>query len=156
MNQTRTAQPDDLPLIRALLQACELPYEDLTTEHLPHFLVMRIGSLLPESDSNRSKTQLLGVVGLEPCGRDGLLRSLAVAPAHRGQSLGEVLVGELEAKARQAGIGQLYVLTTTAANRFRQWGYEVTDRASAPAPIQQTTEFQSLCPASAVCLSKAL
>ncbi len=156
MNQTQPARPDDLPLIRQLLQDCELPYEDLTAEHLPHFLVMRIGSLLPESDLNRSKTQLLGVVGLEPCGRNGLLRSLAVAPAYRGQNLGEVLVGELEVKARHAGIGRLYVLTTTAANRFRQWGYEVADRASAPAQIQQTTEFQSLCPASAVCLSKPL
>ncbi len=65
-----------------------MPYEDLTAEHLPHFLVMRLGSLLPESDLDRSKTQFPGVVGLEPCGRDGLLRSLAVAPAYRGQGLG--------------------------------------------------------------------
>lgn len=150
------AEPDELPLICRLLAACELPYEDLKAEHLVNFLVLRLGSLVSDPETGKSKEQLLGVIGLEPFGRDGLLRSLAVASAYRGQCLGELLVSQLEASARQGGIERLFILTTTAPEFFRQLGYEVTQRDAAPEPIRQSTEFQSLCPASAVCLSKRL
>ena len=156
MTQLQSARLGDLPLIRQLLAECELPYGDLTVEHLPHFLVLRLGSLLRDPETGKSKVQLVGVVGLEPCGRYGLLRSLAVAPAFRGQSLSAVLVSQLEANARQAGIERLFVLTTTASEFFKVLGYEATDRTAVPEQVRQTTEFQSLCPTGATCLSKQL
>jgi amino-acid N-acetyltransferase len=48
------------------------------------------------------------------------------------------------------------LLTQTAERFFSQRGYSRIDRASVPAPVQEASEFRSLCPASATCMSKAL
>jgi amino-acid N-acetyltransferase len=47
-------------------------------------------------------------------------------------------------------------LTETAENFFRGLGYEAIDRRYVPEEIQQSAEFRSLCPASAVCMTKSL
>ncbi len=54
--------PTDAPWIRQLLILCELPQEDITPEHLRHFLVLK------------EKGQVIGLVGVEVLGRFGLLR----------------------------------------------------------------------------------
>jgi len=130
--------------IQALLRDCELPYEDLSPEHLTHFFVIK------------DPYQLVGSVGLEMCGKFGLLRSLALAKAIRGQGLGLQLVEQIEAYARSQKITALYLLTTTADRFFAHLGYQETSRESAPAPLQETAEFQNICPASAVCMCKEL
>jgi amino-acid N-acetyltransferase len=48
------------------------------------------------------------------------------------------------------------LLTETAEKFFRAIGYEVIDRRHVPEEIKQSAEFRSLCPASAVCMSKLL
>lgn len=138
------AQAADLPDIRALLQADKLPQEDLTPAHLADFVVLRDGATL------------VAVAGLERHGADGLLRSVAVAPGRRGGGLGAGLVQAVEARARAAGIGALYLLTTTAADFFARRGYRRIERREAPAPLQASREFSALCPASATCMVKAL
>ncbi|MEF8796158.1 MAG: arsenic resistance N-acetyltransferase ArsN2 [Salinivenus sp.] len=140
----RTARPEDLGAIRALLRTCDLPSEDLTPAHLPHFLVA------PGDDGLR------GCVGCEAGGDDALLRSLAVRPAARGEGLGGLLVDALERRARRSGIRALYLLTTTAASFFRRRGYEKIGREALPDPLQHTEEAACLCPASATCMRKPL
>lgn len=132
----------DLSGIQALLAACDLPYQDLTLAHLEHFWVTREGP------------RLTGVVGLEVIGDIGLLRSLAIAEGDRGQGIGGQLTGKAEDYARARGVQALYLLTTTASDFFARRGYQPTERAAAPAPLQETAEFQSLCPSTAVCMVK--
>jgi amino-acid N-acetyltransferase len=50
----------------------------------------------------------------------------------------------------------LYLLTTTAAAFFARHGYETVERDTVPARIRGTTEFDDLCPDSAVCMRKRL
>ncbi len=98
---------------------------------------------------------LIGVVGLEIYGTVALLRSLAVAPAWQGRGLGAALLAHAERAARQRGIAALYLLTTTAEAFFAQRGYARIPREAVPPILRQTAEFAALCPASAVCLTKA-
>ena len=138
-------QPDDEEEdVKQLLAACELPYQDITAEHLRDFLSLRDGP------------RLAGVIGLEVFGQVALLRSLAVAPPYRGQGLGSQLTREAEAYARSRGVETLYLLTTTADDFFAERGYRRTERAQAPHDLQETAEFRSLCPNSAVCMVKQL
>jgi amino-acid N-acetyltransferase len=99
---------------------------------------------------------LAGVVGREVRDAAGLLRSLAVAPGRREQGLGRRLADQAEAAARDRGVRELYLLTTTAEAFFARRGFERADRASAPPDLQATAEFHSLCPSSAVCMRKRL
>ena len=138
------ATPKDEANIKTLLQTCELPFQDLTRAHLENFLVIR------------ENGQFLGTIGLEVCGADGLLRSLAVSETVRGQGLGLQLVKQIEELARARQLVALYLLTTTAEKFFAHLGYQVIPRESAPAALQETAEFQSICPASAVCMWKQL
>ena len=142
--QIRLARSQDEPAVKHLLQECQLPCEDLAPFHLRHFFASTEGD------------QVLGVVGLEPRAGAALLRSLAVSATCRGRGLGRELVARAEAHAQGLGIESLYLLTTTAQEFFARLGYEIVDRNSAPKPIQETTEFKSLCPSSSVCMVKHL
>ena len=147
MEDSRMIQPataEDLETIRQLLRIVELPHDDLTPAHLSHFLVARDGG------------DVLGTVGLEPVGDGALLRSLAVAPAHRDEGIGGRLVDAIERRARQWEVQTLYLLTTTAADYFRRRGYQTMDRDALPEAVQQTEEAAQLCPASATCMWKDL
>jgi N-acetylglutamate synthase-like GNAT family acetyltransferase len=138
------ARASDLPAVRRLLEASGLPHGDVTATLLAHYLVAGHAEALT------------GVVGLEPLGSVGLLRSLAVATAQRGHGLGVALTAALEAHARGLGITDLYLLTTTAERFFGTLGYRVILRSTAPTPLQATTEFRELCSSSAVCMVKTL
>lgn len=140
----RPARPEHLGAIRALLRECDLPVEDLTPDHLAHFLVVHGG------------TCLRGCVGLEPVGDAALLRSLAVRPSDRGRALGTRLVEAAERTARADGLRTLYLFTTTAAEYFRRRGYERVERAELPEAVRQTEEAARLCPSTAPCMRKHL
>jgi len=137
------AAPGDAAAIAALLREAGLPHEDFA-RHLAHFLVAR-----------RAGT-VVGAVGFERHGGAALLRSLVVAPAARGAGLGGELVRRLTAQARHEGVGRFYLLTTTAEAFFAKRGFRKTARPAVPAAIAGTPEFHSLCPASAVCLTRAV
>jgi amino-acid N-acetyltransferase len=93
---------------------------------------------------------------MERFGAGALLRSLAVAPSYRQRGMGHQLVTLLEREARADGVEQLVLLTETVENFFRAHGYEVIDRRHVPEDIKQSAEFRSLCPATAICMSKLL
>ncbi len=140
----KLALPEDLTGIVALLAAADLCHDDLTLEHLAHFLTLRDGG------------ELIGAVGLEVFGSDALLRSLIVASSHRGEGLGIQLVEGIEAHAHDIGVTSLYLLTTTADRFFDRHGYARIERASVPEAIGATTEFVSFCPDTAVCMRMRL
>lgn len=130
--------------IKALLGACELPSDDINSSYMENFFIIQ--------DSG----QIVGSVGLEICGEFGLVRSLALSKSLRGRGLGKQLVEHIERYARTQKIRSIYLLTTSADRFFTRLGYQTILRENAPMPVQETTEFQSICPTSAVCLFKEL
>ncbi len=144
MTPIRLAQPSDLPAVLALLKEAGLPHQDLAPSRLEHFLIAAGGNTV------------LRAVGLEPYGRDGLLRSLVVRPASRFTSLGSQLVAAIEDHARKTGINTLYLLTTTGPDFFARRGYATMPRVEAPATVQATAEFTTLCSSHAVCMRRKL
>jgi amino-acid N-acetyltransferase len=140
----RQAASSDLPSIQSLLKANSLPYQDLTPEHLKHFIVLS------------QTARVLGAVGMEPDGKQALLRSLAVEPSMHSRGLGGRLLELIESRAREEGIENLYLLTTSAAGFFNLFGYQKIERSDVPRSLQEKPQFTSLCPASAVPLFKQM
>jgi amino-acid N-acetyltransferase len=140
----RRGRSADLPPVLALLEGAGLPTADLKSIARLDIWVLEI------------KDSVAGVIALERHGSDGLLRSLAVAPEYRKRGLGALLVERLESDARADGVKQLILLTETAEAFFRGLNYEVIDRRHVSEELQQSAEFRSLCPVSAICMSKVL
>lgn len=132
------------PGVLALLRANGLPTQDLADTDRVRFSVVRAGGTV------------VGCVAVEPYGEAGLLRSLAVDAGRRGEGRGGRLVAAAERAAAEEGLQVLYLLTTTAAPFFAARGYAPVDRDTVPIAVRQSSEFQSVCPASAACLAKPL
>jgi amino-acid N-acetyltransferase len=135
------AKPEDYREIRDLLSSANLPFEDVENG-TGHFLLAR------------KEEQLIGCIGLQICGEDALLRSLAVSEDQRNRGLGKTLTQEILEYASRLNVRKIYLLTTTAENFFRKYGFVVADRTAAPDAIRATSEFSSLCPSTAVLMSK--
>jgi amino-acid N-acetyltransferase len=104
----------------------------------------------------REKSDLKGCGGLETYGNVGLIRSVAVAPPFQGQGLGHSIVRSLEALAAEKNLSEIYLLTETAETFFSELGYVTIQKDSANPEIKRSSEFTSLCPASAACMKKTL
>jgi amino-acid N-acetyltransferase len=134
---------NDKEKVLDLLKRAELPVQDLTDQKMENFMIAK-----------GKDGSIIGVVGIELCQKTGLLRSLAVHPAHRGTGLGKLLTGKIESFAKHNGIRTLYLLTMTAADFFAKLGYQLTQRDNLPESIRKTAEFKNLCPISAKCYTK--
>jgi len=140
----RRGRSADLPPVLALLETAGLPTADLKSVTRLHVWVLE------------AKESLAGVIALERHGSEGLLRSLVVAPEYRKRGFATALVRRLEDDARAEGVEILVLLTETAESFFRRLGYQAIERCSVSEALSQSAEFRSLCPMSAICMSKAL
>lgn len=140
----RALVPSDLEAVCRVLEAAKLSSGDLHAAQLEHFRGIYEGDVL------------VAVGGIEPHGRDALLRSVVTTPEARGRGLAGQIVGELEAYARRIGIELICLLTETAEGYFEQSGYEVCRRDQAPATIRGTQQFSELCPDDATFMCKRL
>lgn len=104
----------------------------------------------------RRDGEVIGVAGLEIYGAGALLRSVVIAATERGNGLARRLVTDRQAEARARGATSVYLLTTSAGAYFPRLGFEPTSRSDVPPALQQSAEFASICPSSAVCLVKHL
>ena len=146
MNQTKAINllsHTDWPQITELLDAENLPFEDIETAPVQFFGI-------------KNSSELLATGALEVYGNKAILRSVAVKKEFQGKGLGKQITRFLEKKAREQGIDQLFLLTTTAPDYFRKLNYQPFERKACPFEIQQSAEFKNLCPSTAVCLSKDL
>lgn len=139
----RPADRSDLPAITSLLSSCGLPADDIA-EHLPRVMTVFADSVL------------IAAVGLEVAGDVGLLRSLVVSADWRGRGIADELCRRIVDQARTSGVQELYLLTTTAQRYFARRGWSIVDRRQAPAAIQATREFSTLCPDSAAFMARVL
>ena len=133
----RRATPDDRAQVHDLLTRASLPLGGIP-DSLDGFVVA-------EDDG-----AIIGVGGIEDCGTEGLLRSLAVAEAVRGHGIGKRIVGQLIDDAVKEGRQSLYLLTTTADRYFPSFGFVQVDRSAVPDSIRRTAEFSTLCSATAI------
>ena len=141
--ERRPAAVEDLPAIQRLLAEAGLPAADLDLAR-QEFLLAFDGAALA------------GCAAVERRGPAVLLRSVAVAPALRGRGLAADLVSRVLEHAGACGARTAWLLTTGAAPWFAKRGFEEVPRASAPEGIRATTEFRETCPASAICMRRAL
>lgn len=141
----RLAEAIDWPSVRDLLDGAGLPTGDLDEARMIDFLV-----------AESTLGDVIGAIGVEPCGSSGLLRSLVISPDARDAGLGRALIERLEAGAAAKGVTELWLLTTDAEPFFARIGYTVRKKDEAPNEIRATREFSSLCPASAVLMSRPI
>lgn len=144
MSSIRAIAAAELPALCSLLRSADLPTSDITDAPTISFWAGVHGG------------GIAGVVGLEHVGKSVLLRSLVVLPSHRGRRIGRELVAHAEAEARREGFREISLLTTSAQEFFQAIGYRVCERSNLTEDIRQTAQFRSLCPASAVCMTKSL
>ena len=145
MSERRFSQlePDRLGAVAEALAAAGLPTADIDAERMVFF----------ELADDQGP---LGWAALEGSGADLLLRSVLTIPDSRGGGIGSDLVRRVGASAANEGVERLWLLTETAAPFFAGLGFAETPRASAPPAMQDTSEFRSVCPASATCMMLAL
>jgi amino-acid N-acetyltransferase len=140
--QAEPARPHDLRDALELLGRADLTGQDVA-EGWGHYFVVR------EDDG-----RVVAVAGLEVHGEDGLLRSVAVDPAYRGQGLAGRLVDAVLERAALLKLRDLYLLTTTAAAYFARHGFAECGRDAAPGAVAGSWEFRSGCPATAVFMKR--
>ena len=58
--------------------------------------------------------------------------------------------------AREHGVENVFLLTTTAEGFFPKFGFALIQRNDVPRSVQSSVEFHSACPASAVVMRKVL
>jgi N-acetylglutamate synthase and related acetyltransferases len=143
--QIRNANEADLATIQNLLNANDLPVEDVSTTLIEGFLVV-------EDASGR----VVGSGGLEQIGSSVLLRSLTLTPEWRGTGVARKLVELLEDNACSLGQQEVWLLTTTAECFFARAGYERVSRNDVPGDVRLCRQFAVLCPSTAMCMRKKL
>lgn len=141
--QFHSAQPTHASAIRQLLQQVSLPIEDLPDD-LPDFVVAQ------------HDTTVVGVAGLQRYDGLALLRSVAVAPTYRNRGIADRLVSRLLHDAREWGLSEVYLITTTAGSYFTRHGFGPCERRAVPEVIRQTDQFSSLCPTSASIMKRSV
>ena len=119
---------------------------------------------LPVIDLDESKKlfvlkkddSIIGTGGLEFFDECALLRSVSVKKEERGKNWGRYISRQLEDVAKDKGVNCIYLLTTTAKDFFSKEGYIPVERHEVPKQIQNSSEFASVCPSTAVVMKKSL
>lgn len=129
-------EPSELSSILNLLNEVDLPNEGVK-DHLSNFLTLK-----SNDDSN---LEPWGCAGLEIYNDSALLRSMAISPEYQGKGFGTVLTEAIIEDARKKGIRRLYLLTDTAEEFFRRFGFRVVEREEIPEDVKTSIEFTKLC-----------
>lgn len=132
-----------LERVKDLLRNSNLPFEDIA-EHFESFLLAELGN------------EIIGAIGIEKYSNIALLRSFVVESKYRKNGIGNKLLEYLLEESISKDITEMYLLTTTAQKYFGKNGFQVVERNSLPNVIQNTKEFNSLCPVSAICMQRIL
>jgi N-acetylglutamate synthase-like GNAT family acetyltransferase/protein-tyrosine-phosphatase len=135
------ASGGDLDAIRRLLVAALLPSGSVGGPN-QRFIVAR------------QNGRVVGCAGLETFGEDGQLRSMAVHWTSRNSGLGSRLHGRLLFEALQAGVRNLYVVTTTAADFFARQGYRKIQSANVPPGVVESEEYATFVPGGGVVMAR--
>lgn len=139
-----TAVIDDKPVILQLLKENHLPYEDISD------------SMLQEYRIAKEKNLIIGCIGIQRDAEFALLRSFCIQNSYRNLGIGKTIYSMLENECKSNGIKELYLLTSTAESFFLKRGFLTIDRTNAPEFLKNSSEFQYVCPTSAICMKKII
>src|SRR5687768_5723131 len=109
------ATPADRSEIDNLLKSLDLPVSDLPAS-LDNFMVAK------------ETERITGICGLELFGRIALLRSLAVIPNQQSRGLGNLLYQAAMNLAKENGVTDVYLITTSATGFFAKLGFAIIER----------------------------
>jgi N-acetylglutamate synthase-like GNAT family acetyltransferase len=137
------ATPEDAMAILELLRANALPVDGLL-DHLATALVAR------------SLDRVVGSAALEIYDDGALLRSVAVDATQRGHGVGNRLTAAALDLAVTLRVPAVYLLTVTAEDYFPRFAFSRISRDEVPRGVQQSVEFHSACPASAIVMVRSL
>jgi len=127
------AEVKDVEAITRLLKINDLPFSDIQ-ESAIEFIVAK------------NDSELIGCIGLEKHGTEGLLRSFAVENDFRNKGIGKEMYNQLLRLAAKENIKTLHLLTNTAKDYFSKAGFRLANRSDAPEEINKSREFAGLCP----------
>ena len=134
---------DDGPAMLQLLSNSGLPVDGLL-DHMNTAIVARV------------EGRVVGCAALEVYPDGALLRSVAVDAAAKSRGIGQQLTESAVELARSFGTPAVYLLTTTAEHFFPRFAFRRISRDEVPASLQESVEFRSACPSTAVVMKKAL
>ena len=137
----KIAIDEDMESVVELLKKNNLPVDDLNTGYRT-FIVANLNG------------RIIGCVALETYNDSGLLRSLVVENNFRSKGIAHKLMAEVEAWTN--GLNNLYLLTTTASGFFLKIGWKNIERSSVPESIALSSEFATVCPSTAICMTKTV
>ncbi len=135
------AAAPDAQEISALLDAAQLPLDGIDHAEM---VIARIDGAL------------VGCAGLERWQSFGIVRSVAVAEAHRGSRIAEVLVRDRLCAARFDALVAVYLLTTRAARYFERFGFTSIDRAKLPHALDASPQLALPACSTAIAMKLAL
>jgi amino-acid N-acetyltransferase len=130
----RTAEASDWPEIEWMLVDAGLPLSG-AREALAHFSVAE------------HEGRVVACAALEPYHEAFLLRSVAVRADRRGMGSGARLVETILAKIVPAR--PVVLLTTSASEWFRRFGFRQVASDAVPVSVTQSIEFRGACPSTA-------
>jgi amino-acid N-acetyltransferase len=129
----------DLAEVLALLKQSKLPLAGID-QHISSTVVVR------------DDGKIVGCAAVEVYGSAGLLRSVAVAEERRGEGLGQRLTEAALELARERGVRDVYLLTTTAGKFFPRFGFVAIPRTEVDPALQASEELRGACPAGALAM----
>ncbi len=141
-NRIRKPRPDELPRLAAWLAEEKLVDDSLDTLDLLQVL--------------ERQGEIAAMAGVECHGDYGILRSVLVRPAFRGQGLAQALVKRLHAQSEQQGLRHLYLITEHAAGFFERLGYARLPLEETPEAVQAFRRQQCRCAPCAVAMHYSL
>ncbi len=139
----RPATNSDIKKIIKLLHDNGLPTIDIGISQVNFFI-------------GEYQKQLVGVIGIEKYESKGLLRSLVVESSYTKLEIGKTLINQLFKYSKLNNIKDVYLLTETARMYFEKFRFEEIERTRVPEIIMKTSEFNDICPKSAVVMHKKL
>ncbi|WNF37272.1 GNAT family N-acetyltransferase [Bacillaceae bacterium IKA-2] len=85
--------------------------------------------------------KIIGTVGIEPLGKDGLLRSLVLSSESWNAKIGLNFIELAVAFGKQKGFQKLYLLTNTSLPFFEYVGFKIMDEAEIPECVKASKHF---------------
>jgi amino-acid N-acetyltransferase len=144
MTARQVRSDEEFEALKGFLQTNKLPHEDVG----PGPNSFRV--YLDVNDN------IIASGGIEFYSEGALLRSVAVAEPYRGRAVGRQMVNDILRDARSKSAREIFLLTETAQAYFRKIGFSERNRESVPDSVKSSTEFTSVCPTSAICMSMVL
>ncbi len=125
----RIATEKDLLPIQRLLARASLSKRGIE-QNIDNFLVV-------ESPAKK----IIGTVGIEPVGKDGLLRSLVLSSENWNAKVGLNFIELAVAYGKQKGYENLYLLTNSSLPFFEYIGFKILEEKEIPAHLKASEHF---------------